>query len=163
MKRLLIALFISVFPMSAYSMSLPDLAFSLGQSKVNSFTVAMLQHQLDGHDPLRDINTDYIEALAREIGFKPKYKMFADMKSLILAVETKKADIAVGIFDSGKNDLILSQPLYTSSTAVWYRNQTLSHWAAGAAIRGQCIVSNCRRWDLLILWSCRILSLCLTT
>lgn len=130
MKRLLIALFISVFPMSAYSMSLPDLAFSFGQSKVNSFTVAMLQHQLDGHDPLRDINTDYIEALAREIGFKPKYKMFADIKSLILAVETKKADIAVGIFDSGKNDLILSQPLYTSSTAVWYRNQSLSHWAA---------------------------------
>lgn len=108
---------------------MPALAFSAGQTGANSLTVAMLQHQLDGQDPLKDINTDYIEALAREIGFTPKYKLFSDMASLERAIESQKADVAVGVFAGDRSHLVYSEPLYASSTAVWYRNQNLSHWA----------------------------------
>lgn len=128
-KRLLISLIISAFSSSAYCVSMPALAFSAGQTGDNSLTVAMLKHQLDGQDPLKDINTDYIEALAHEIGFTPKYKLFSDMASLERAIESQKADVAIGVFAGDHSHLFYSEPLYSSSTAVWYRNQNLSHWA----------------------------------
>jgi two-component system sensor histidine kinase EvgS len=83
--------------------------------------VALLSRTLDNsayHDPTYDIETDYVDSLAKSLDVNVEYIIYPTVAALHQAIDNKQADLAVGLSDTSDSNFIYSQTLYQSSIAI---------------------------------------------
>ena len=128
MNRLFL-LFIAAISLvfNTYAMSAPS---DRSNTMPSDIKVALLSRTLDNsayHDPTYDIETDYVDSLAKSLDVNVEYIIYPTVAALHQAIDNKQADLAVGLSDTSDSNFIYSQTLYQSSIAIWYRNKNLMH------------------------------------
>ncbi|MFV0448520.1 MAG: ATP-binding protein [Vibrio sp.] len=121
--------FIAVISMVLNSYAMSAQSDSL-KAMPNKVKVALLSRTLDNytyHDPTYDIETDYIDSLAKRLDLAVEYVAYPTISLLHDAIDNGAADLAIGLSDISDVNYIYSSPLYKSSIAIWYRNKNLMH------------------------------------
>ncbi|WP_165314019.1 ATP-binding protein [Vibrio ziniensis] len=117
---------ISLF-VNTYALSAPSDRTNTMPTKIK---VALLSRTLDNHvyhDPTYDIETDYVDSLAKKLNVEVEYDVYPTISSLHKAIDNNDVDLAVGVSDNSDSNYIYSSSLYKSSIAIWYRNKNLMH------------------------------------
>ncbi len=92
--------------------------------------VALLSRTLTNQpyqDPTYSIETDYVNALAFELGVETEFVIYPTVEEVHNALSSRQVDLAVGFSTTSDEKFIYSLPLYKSSIAIWYRNKNLVH------------------------------------